>query len=90
MKLSNLKDKCIPIKEFPRFIFWDRNRTAYVSLSLAMERVIWYGDIEHILKLFKMFDKELIVNTFNNEIKSKIIKKDKALVELIELIIDSF
>ena len=90
MKQSEIHETIsVPVKEFPKFIFWDRNKNAKVPLSLAIERVILYGDIEHIIKLFKMFDKSLIIKRYQKKIKPNILKKDKALAELVEIILES-
>jgi hypothetical protein len=76
----------IPVIQFPRYIFWDRKRNSAVNPELAMKRVIWYGDIDDIKKLHAMIGHKRFKDIFNGIIKPEFIKKDKYLIELMEIL----
>ncbi len=70
------------ISDFPKYIFWSYNPDADLPEEIIIEQVCIYGDIQDILKLTQLFDKEKI-----NAVLKKISPKYKKRINFIKKVI---
>lgn len=77
---KNNSESLYRLKDLPfnKRYFWSYNfEKAELPISVIMEHIIKYGDVEDHLNLFKIFPKKEVFNTYHNIIRPRMTGEDK-------------
>lgn len=73
---------------FNRGYFWSYDwENGSLPLSVIVEQILIYGELDDIFNLFKLFGAERVKNVYYSKIRNKLIEKNKSFVKIIDKII---
>ena len=70
------------INKFSKYIFWSYKKDADLPDSLVIEKVALYGELEDLITLSKLYDKDKIVKILQ-KLKSKNTKRVNFILKVI-------